>query len=248
MNILSLISKEDFVFADDVPLWLNNNYQIFLVPSLVYPVFVNYCVGKFDYKAKLKFPFFIWNSIMCIYSGISSIILVPKLISKVITHGYDESICVRNVEMSYLYQPWGRWILLFVLSKLIELGDTVFLVLSNRNVPFIHLYHHTVTLVIAYIQAVKLAKTMEWAVCMNLVIHTWMYGYYAFSCYYPVKGNRILTKLQISQMIHGAFMCIYQAIYCKDSPNDTGAITIYTIYTVLFINMYSKKYKSIKQN
>lgn len=243
MNIGTLLIKKDFVFANDVPEWLSNNYQLFLVPSLLYPVFVNYCVGNFNYKTKLKLPLFIWNSIMCIYSGISSFVLVPKLISKVIIYGYDESICVRNVEISYLYQPWGRWVLLFVLSKLVELGDTVFLVLNNRSVPFIHWYHHIATLVIAYIQAIKLSKTMEWGVSMNILIHTWMYGYYAFSCYYPVKGNPILTKLQILQMIHGIFMCIYQAIYCNDSLNDIGGITVYSIYTMLFIHMYTKKYK-----
>jgi hypothetical protein len=239
-----LFFKKDFIFAIDVPIWLTQNYQVFLISSLIYPILIHYGAGKFNYYNELRIPLLIWNSIMCIYSTVSSIVLVPKLLSKIITYGYNESVCGNNIELSYLYQPWGRWIFLFILSKLVELGDTVFLILRNRKVPFIHCYHHIATLVLAYVQGIKLTKTMEWATCMNLVIHSWMYGHYAITSIYPIRGNKVLSILQICQMIHGIFMCGYQISYCNNDLDFAGFI-LYIIYAFLFIKMYIDKYNII---
>ena len=237
-----MLTKTDtFRFADDVPSWLFKNYQLFLVPGLVYPVAVQYLQGCFQYD--LKIPLFMWNCLLSLYSGVSLYVITPPFVGRIQKYGYHESVCLANhKDESYLYQPWGWWIYLFILSKIVELGDTAFLILRGRKVNFLHWYHHLATLTAGYVQSYLLMETMEWATWMNLLVHTWMYGHYALSTYYKkLRGNMVLTSLQILQMVHGLFMCVYHSMYCN-SIKDVPSIAVYTIYAALFLSFFKNKY------
>ena len=89
---------------------------------------------------------------------------------------------------------------------------------------------------------------MEWAVMMNVFIHSWMYAYYAISVYYPMKGNRVLSLLQILQMIHGIIISVLYNIYSDKEYSDYTSLILYGIYAHLFINMYKNKYRAIKNH
>lgn len=39
------------------------------------------------------------------------------------------------------------WSFLFAISKLVELGDTLFIVLRKKKLIFLHYYHHAVVLI-----------------------------------------------------------------------------------------------------
>lgn len=242
--MFEILTKPDFVFYKDVPHWLNENYQIFFTSALFYCYIVHNYQGVFNYS--LKFPLFLWNIVLSIYSIATTYVLLPVVIRKIYNHGYLESVCLFDKENSYLYQPYGWWIFVFCLSKIVEFGDTAFLILRGKKVPFIHWYHHLATMSIVYTNFQKLIGSMEWAVTMNVFIHSWMYAYYAISVYYPMRGNKILSGLQILQMIHGVIITILYNIYSGIKYIDYISIVLYGIYAHLFISMYKNKYKSIK--
>lgn len=244
--MFEIITKQDFIFANDVPIWLIENYQIFFASALFYCYIVHNYQGVFNYS--LKFPLFVWNAALCIYSGLSTYALLPPLVKKVYNEGYLESVCLFNKKDSYLYQTYGWWIFTLCLSKIVELGDTAFLILRGKKVPFIHWYHHLVTLGMGYTQCIKISGPAEWATTMNAFIHTWMYAYYAISVYYPMKGNKILSILQIFQMIHGIIITTLYNIYTDTKYFDYIPIVIYGIYTHLFITMYKNKYQAIRNH
>ena len=71
---------------------------------------------------------------------------------------------------------WG-W--LFTLSKVLELGDTVFLVLRKRPLTFLHVYHHCTVLLCCWYGTAIVSPISRWYATMNYFVHSIMYTYFA---------------------------------------------------------------------
>ena len=97
-----------------------------------------------------------------------------------------------------MYLTWAAWL---GLSKLAELGDTLFLVLRKRPLRFIHVYHHCLTLVTSWYLAGQWAQTGRLFSTMNFLIHSIMYSYYAFQALrwirLPKALSMTITFLQV---------------------------------------------------
>jgi elongation of very long chain fatty acids protein 6 len=74
----------------------------------------------------------------------------------------------------------GFWTLAFVLSKVPELGDTVFIVLRKQPLIFLHWYHHVTVLIYSWYSYSEYTAAARWFVVMNYIVHSVMYSYYAF--------------------------------------------------------------------
>lgn len=96
----------------------------------------------------LKMPLFWWNTASGVYSIIGLCRVLPGFLYTLsLTNGFYISICSKtNGDV-----PGGYWIMLFVLSKFWELGDTVFIVLRKRNLVFLQWYHHLITMTTVWI-------------------------------------------------------------------------------------------------
>lgn len=96
----------------------------------------------------LKMPLFWWNLGLGVFSIIGFARTLPGLIYVLgQSDGFFTSICTKkdtNIATAY-------WTLLFILSKYVELGDTVFLVLRKKPVVFLQWYHHVVTMSVTWI-------------------------------------------------------------------------------------------------
>ena len=75
--------------------------------------------------------------------------------------------------------PSGVWVLLFVLSKALELLDTVFLILSGAKVKWLHYWHHLSVLPWAWTQYASESSPCGAFAAMNLCVHAVMYAYFA---------------------------------------------------------------------
>ena len=98
------------------------------------------------------------------------------------------------------------WNSLFVISKAVELGDTMFLVLKKRPVKFLHMYHHATVLIYCWQSHSEHASTGLWFAAMNTVVHSIMYSYYAARTLGVKVGRRVamtITAMQIFQMVFG---------------------------------------------
>lgn len=241
--MFELLLSSDFDFKKDVPPWLTEHYMLFVVPAFIYSVVVQFHQQQYSYQ--LIKLLFLWNAGLCAYSAISVYYLTPPLAAKLYYEGYHETVCLTDKQNSFYHQPYGKVIFVFLLSKIVEFGDTAFLILRGKEVGFLHWYHHLATLFATFVQCLMMREVLEWAVWMNVVVHTFMYGYYALSTFYRMKGNRILTGMQCVQMLHGTYITVYSAVFCNNEI-DYLAFTLYGIYAWLFIRFYREKYKYIR--
>lgn len=130
---------------------------------------------------QLKTPMFLWNMALGLFSIIGFSRIFPgfwKTLQQ--PGGFYTSICLRE----YGDIPTGFWCLMFVLSKFVELGDTLFLVLKKKPVVFLQWYHHLVTMAVCWIVAPFMEPIARWATVLNYGVHSLMYPYFALMVTY----------------------------------------------------------------
>ncbi|CAB4057642.1 ELOVL6 [Lepeophtheirus salmonis] len=74
----------------------------------------------------------------------------------------------------------GFWSLMFVISKVPELGDTLFIILRKQRLIFLHWYHHVTVLLYSWYSYSEYTAVARWFIVMNYLVHSLMYSYYTF--------------------------------------------------------------------
>lgn len=153
----------------------------------------------------------------------------------------------------------GFWTWMFVLSKLPELGDTIFIVLRKQPLIFLHWYHHITVLLYSWFSYSEYTASARWFVVMNYFVHSIMYTYYALKAmrYRPPKGIAMLiTTLQLAQMVIGCLINISAHQYLESGQIDCHitrvnvklSLLMYFSYFVLFAKFFQKSYLSKSNN
>ncbi|KAG5505116.1 hypothetical protein JIQ42_04303 [Leishmania sp. Namibia] len=161
----------------------------------------------------LRVSMIVWNFMLSIFSICGSIVLVPALLSSIKKNGLQSTVCVYREELTYT-SPCGFWFSLFVVSKVAELVDTLWLILQKKKTPpFLHWYHHVSVLVFAWLSYSVGNSTMSVFTTMNIFVHSIMYMYFALCACGMKKKLRpiapLITALQILQMIGGSALTFY---------------------------------------
>ncbi|KPA77253.1 putative mitochondrial fatty acid elongase [Leptomonas pyrrhocoris] len=113
-----------------------------------------------------------------------------------------------------LYNGKGAFcVAMFAYLKTPELLDTLFLILQNKPVSFLHWYHHIVTAIYVWVTAYRPIPSGIAFCAMNYFVHSIMYFYY----FLVVMGLRktirpfapVITLLQVSQMFFGMYITVY---------------------------------------
>lgn len=150
----------------------------------------------------------------------------------------------------------GFWTWLFVLSKLPELGDTLFIVLRKQPLIFLHWYHHITVLIYTWFSYTEYTSSARWFIVMNYCVHSIMYSYYALRAmrFKPPRFiSMVITSLQLLQMVVGCAINIWAHDFlttagrssCHISPiNIKLSIAMYFSYFVLFARFFYKSYMS----
>ena len=137
------------------------------------------------------------------------------------------------------------FMILYWQTKIIELLDTVFMILRHRSrqVTFLHVYHHATMLMLTdYTSHYTLWPGICFMYCINSIVHIFLYFYYGLTAWYPkwnIPWKHKLTEIQLTQfaidfvfavigyLYHG--YCVYILIYLATM-------------TILFSNFYIKAY------
>ena len=197
------------------------------------------------FQKKINKYYFYWNLSLSLFSFWGTYNTLPIIINSIYLNGLNNTI--KNYDLWSLMTYPG---LLFAPSKIMELGDTFFIMLKGKRIRFIQYFHHWITMLYCwhahyYIPGGINVNAMFCS--MNYTVHSFMYSWYAMSAIgivTPVWIKNMITKLQIIQMFFGFYMCCIANLYGKWYINDYyGSLfgtNMYLFYCILFTNFYFK--------
>lgn len=234
--------------------WLERDYRwIGMCASVVYVLLI--FIGKRWMRDKpaysLRRPLAMWNTGLVVFSILGCLTLCPYLISSVVDDGFLHSVC-NDVVFSSGAPHVALWCLLFLLSKSVELFDTMFVILRKTPLNFLHWYHHaTVFAYAAYYSAHTPALSL-WFASMNYSVHSIMYSYYTLKAggvRVPQIVAKVITTLQLVQFIIGlvaaatAYVLKTSGVKCDATYGFLhAALAVYLSYFVLFLNFFCRRY------
>ena len=129
---------QDYVNTKRV--WMSQNWHLSIVYSVIYilAIFSGQHWMKSRPKFDLRRALIAWNMVLALFSIMGAVRIWPEFIRTLSEHGIEHSICSKD----YAHGVSGCWAWLFILSKVPELFDTVFIVLRKQQLIFLHWYHH----------------------------------------------------------------------------------------------------------
>ncbi|NXS28160.1 ELOV6 protein, partial [Pomatostomus ruficeps] len=236
--------------------WMEENWQKSFIFSSIYLVLI-FGIQHFMKERRpfnLRVPLTLWSFSLTLFSFIAACRVWKQMAFLLLTKGFKQSVCSRSF---YVHPVSKLWMYLFALSKLVELGDTLFIVLRKKKLIFVHWYHHLGTVILSWCGYKNMAIGMGWNAALNLSIHTITYAYYtvtATGIRVPSSIAMTITTSQIVQMMGYVIMNIAIILFWKDDKLCQVnwlliffSSVLYTTLLALFFNFFVKTYLSSTQ-
>uniref|UniRef100_A0A8C6BM15 Elongation of very long chain fatty acids protein n=1 Tax=Monodon monoceros TaxID=40151 RepID=A0A8C6BM15_MONMO len=220
------------------------SFTIALIYLLLIFVGQNYMKAQKGFN--LQGPLILWSFCLAIFS----------ILGAVRTWGYTGTVLLGSLKKTVCFfiftdNPIIKFSCLFVLSKIIELGDTAFIILYKWPLIFVHWYHHSTELVYKSFGYKNKVAAGGWFMTMNYGVHAIMYTYYTLKAA-KVKPPRwcpmLVTSLQILQMFMGATVGILTYVWRQEQGCHTTkehlfwSFILYTTYFLLFVQFFHQNY------
>ncbi|KAI9218299.1 ELO family [Blastocladiella britannica] len=215
-------------------------------------------------------PFFIvHNAFLSVFSLVLFVVLLENIAPVLLKEGIFFALCSPTMytkELQVIYY-------LNYLTKYFEFIDTLFLVANGSKLEFLHWYHHSMTMLLCYVQIIG-KPSVQWVpILLNLLVHFVMYYYYALAALnIRVWWKQWITTLQIIQFVVDLAAVYYATYYaafdlwrplvpaslaaslsipetnehqCTGTPFAAGfGCALLTSYLALFIRFFIQTYLS----
>ena len=228
--------------------WMSQRWHWSFYVSAFYLFFVWY--GQHYMKDRKPFnfrrPLCMWSTLLCCFSILVLLRTGRHAYQMVYYGGWNHALC--DIWAYTGSNGGGLWAFLFPFSKLLELADTMFIVLRKQRLSFLHVYHHfSVFIYCSYSYAYPISTGL-WFGVVNVSVHALMYGYYAIKASGrnpPRWVSTSITTIQLSQMFVGVFInyigisSLINGKTCRTSWFDVGiSVFFYVSYAILFSNFF----------
>ena len=253
---------ESHEFVNNLGLWMQRNWTLSITISIIYIIFIFsvkfYMQNKPRYE--LRLPLIFWNVFLATFSIMGTIRTWPEFFYSISQKGIVYSVC----DASYAYGVTGFWAFMFIMSKLPELIDSVFIVFRKQQLIFLHWYHHATVLIYCWYSYSDFSASGRWFMTMNYLVHSIMYSYYACKALkirVPIFISKLITTSQLVQMVFGCYVNWVAYQTKKYSPqtecnisneNIFSSFLMYFSYFVLFFHFFFDAYvlkkKTMLQN
>ncbi|KAI1304132.1 putative fatty acid elongation protein 3 [Halotydeus destructor] len=238
-QLFTLPFERDFDYCEWRP-WMQHikdNYLYAILATYVVTVFSLKYIMRNHAPFDLKTPLILWNISLALFSTLGAARVVPEAVALFQREGIRGTRCNDGARHGVV----GYWTLVFMLSKIPEFVDTLFIVLRKKPLIFLHYYHHVETCWLCFFGYPTYSPMARWPVLMNYPVHSLMYTYYALRALNirtPKYFQVFVTVMQTSQM----FVGFYVAIATAFDPCDNDTVIIYAgMFTyVVYAYLFSK--------
>lgn len=254
MSLIPFLAPLEARFVEERALeWMDRYWVLSIYVSGLYVLLVH--VGKWWMSSRhpwsLRRPLVMWNTTLAVFSMVGTLTLLPPVVAVLSEEGLSHSVCHRVV-LGTASQPRNLWSFLFVLFKMVELGDTAFVVLRKTPLNFLHWYHHITVMMYCWVYYSVMPGVANWFILLNFFVHSIMYTYYAVkACGYRVTPSimQFITALQLSQFVVGILANLLA--YRLQAAGETCVLSkhvfyfglaMYGSYFVLFCNFFYQRY------
>jgi len=254
------------------PEWTAANYWVPGVATFLYFAMLLHMPKFMEERERpkwLKKVVFVWNIFLSVGSSWAAVRIVGQVayvfkipFTPVVdaesagTHPFYELICDKHsVQTCQNALPMPcMYLMLFCLSKIPEMLDTLWLILGKKKVIFLHWFHHTSVMWFCWLAWTYTVSMGTFFALMNLSVHSLMYAWYALTAadkwlavgLKPKKlFSQTVTVLQILQMVLGFSLTLYVHLdkECGNPRVVTRyALGMYGVYLVLFVHFFNRRY------
>ncbi|XP_049620298.1 elongation of very long chain fatty acids protein 3 [Suncus etruscus] len=219
-----------------------------IVPIYLLLIFVGKTYMKNRKGFNLQKPLILWSFSLAVFSIIGAVRMWGYM--SILWHNYNmmNTVCFSIFIDSTTVKFWSS---IFAVSKIVELGDTAFIILRKRPLIFVHWYHHSSVLMFTFFGYYKKMPGGGWFMTINFGVHAIMYTYYTLKACH-INTPRILpiliTSLQILQMVAGLLVSIMVYFWrqedgCSTTENELfWSALLYISYFILFANFFIRAY------
>lgn len=148
---------------------------------------------------------------------------------------------------------------LFCLSKIPELGDTVFLILKRKPVRLLQWYHHATVMLFCWLALATEYTPGMWFALTNYFVHSVMYMYFFLMTFKSAARvvkpiAPFVTIIQIAQMVWGLIVnavavgSYFRTGSCQIQPVTVYcAIAMYASYFWLFSQLFLESRRAARK-
>jgi hypothetical protein len=157
----------------------------------------------------LQVPLVLWNMALAAFSIAGAAVVFAEYGNTFAEYGFEGTYCRAR---QFFHGRCGYFVWLFTLSKVVELGDSFFLVLRKRPLSFLQYYHHALTLVYCWFSYCEQPSFNRVGTVLNFGVHSIMYSYFllrSLRVVLPAFVARCVTGIQILQFICSTCMLTY---------------------------------------
>lgn len=238
----------------DLFLLYDNPVYVWII-TLVYILFVTLIGPRYmKNRPAFTFPRFlvVYNSILVVWSTYMFVEIIASAIhADYWKNGFLCCVYNKDTPKDPKEARMARIIHMFFLSKIVELVDSVLMVLRKKQeqISFLHVYHHCSIVNIYWWVTTYIPGGQSWfCSSLNAFVHIIMYTYYALAAIPSMRGKlwwkKYITRLQLTQFVLIFFHTIQTTFTGCDFPLWSHVLlSSYMIsMMVLFGNFYLQTY------
>jgi len=236
--------------------WYVDNWKLclYIVGIYLVVIFGGQQLMKSRPPFRLRKSLFVWNFGLALFNIALLIRTVPIYVDGLQEIGFHALQCyLGDAEHK---QATGVWIYFFSIAKVVELGDTVFIVLRKKPLLIVHWYHHASVLVYVWSSSVYPSGIHPAFGIANGFVHAFMYSYLALKAInvpIPKATGMLVTILELIQLGFGVCLTIY-GYFAKVGDEECCifdqaillSVLLYLSYLFLFTNFFIRSYVSKK--
>jgi hypothetical protein len=210
-----------------------------------------------------KVGLFSWNVFLSILS-VGCLVNIGSALWYLKLRG-AEDVCFQSMQNHFIYihgpeeeqlkqQRRLTWVLIFIVSKVPEMLDTVWLVANKKQIITLQWWHHLTVMLYCWLLGISYPDSGDgfFFALVNSFIHSVMYPYFALSVVFKSVRSHIIrmtiTLLQISQMFIGVGLRLWYDRNCTPVYPERQYLVgvagwlIYGSYLLLFIKFFIDEY------